>query len=190
MDILMSELRNRLAALLVQKSYREGQFTLASGRKSEYYFDCKQTALHPEGSWLLGSLFNDMLADVPVTGVGGLTLGADPLVSAITVISFERGRALAGFIVRKEPKGHGTDQYIEGMANFSPADSVAVLEDVVTTGGSLLKACKRVEAAGLCIAAVCCVLDREEGGRQALQEAGYTLKSLFTRKELLAAAGR
>ena len=185
----MADPRERLALLLVQKSYREGKFTLTSGKTSDYYFDCKQTALHPEGSWLLGSLFNDMLKDIPLAGVGGLTLGADPLVTATTVISHERGRPLNGFIVRKQPKGHGTDQYIEGMANFSPSDAVAVLEDVVTTGGSLLKTCERVQAAGLRIAAVCCVLDREEGGRQALQDAGYNLISLFTRKELLAAAG-
>lgn len=186
----MQQLRERLAKILVEKSYREGNFTLTSGRKSEYYFDCKETALHAEGSWLIGTLFNEVLKDVDIMGVGGLTLGADPLISATTVISHERGRPLAGFIVRKQPKGHGTNQYIEGMANFSAGNSVAVLEDVVTTGGSLLKACERVREAGLNIATVCCVLDREEGGRQALLDAGYELTALFTRKELLACAGR
>lgn len=184
----MNDLRTRLARLLVEKSYREGDFTLTSGRKSDYYFDCKQTALNAEGSWLIGSLFNDMLRDVPVVGVGGMTLGADPLISATTVISHERGRPLAGFIVRKQPKGHGTDQYVEGLANFAPGAPVAMLEDVVTTGGSLLKACERVQAAGLRIVAVCTVLDREEGGRQALKDAGYDLISIFTRKELVEAA--
>jgi len=184
----MNDLRIRLARLLVEKSYREGDFTLTSGRKSDYYFDCKQTALNAEGSWLIGSLFNDMLRDVPVVGVGGMTLGADPLISATTVISHERGRPLAGFIVRKQPKGHGTDQYVEGLANFAPGAPVAMLEDVVTTGGSLLKACERVQAAGLRIVAVCTVLDREEGGRQALKDAGYDLISIFTRKELVEAA--
>ncbi|BFR49723.1 orotate phosphoribosyltransferase [Nitratidesulfovibrio sp. HK-II] len=184
----MNDLRIRLARLLVEKSYREGDFTLTSGRKSDYYFDCKQTALNAEGSWLIGSLFNDLLRDVPVVGVGGMTLGADPLISATTVISHERGRPLAGFIVRKQPKGHGTDQYVEGLANFAPGDPVAMLEDVVTTGGSLLKACERVQAAGLRIVAVCTVLDREEGGRQALKDAGYDLISIFTRKELVEAA--
>lgn len=184
----MNDLRIRLARLLVEKSYREGDFTLTSGRKSDYYFDCKQTALNAEGSWLIGSLFNDLLRDVPVVGVGGMTLGADPLISATTVISHERGRPLAGFIVRKQPKGHGTDQYVEGLANFAPGAPVAMLEDVVTTGGSLLKACERVEAAGLRIVAVCTVLDREEGGRQAIKDAGYDLISIFTRKELVEAA--
>lgn len=184
----MDTLRTRLARLLVEKSYREGDFTLTSGRKSDYYFDCKQTALHAEGSWLIGSLFNDLLRDVPVVGVGGMTLGADPLISATTVISHERGRPLAGFIVRKQPKGHGTDQYVEGLANFAPGAPVAMLEDVVTTGGSLLQACKRVQAAGLRIVAVCTVLDREEGGRHVIKDAGYDLISLFTRRELVETA--
>ena len=170
----------------MEKSYREGDFILASGRKSDYYFDCRQTALHPEGSWLIGSLFNELLKDVPVVGVGGMTMGADPLISATTVISHEVGRPLAGLIVRKEAKGHGTSQFVEGLANFNPGDSVAMLEDVVTTGGSLLKACERVKAAGLNVTAVCCVLDRGEGGREIIREAGYELRSLFTRPELVA----
>jgi orotate phosphoribosyltransferase len=183
--IVMMELKKRLARLLVEKSYREGDFTLASGRKSDYYFDCRVTALHPEGSWLIGTLFNKLLADVDIKGIGGMTLGADPLVSATTVISYEQGRPLAGLLVRKEAKGHGTGQFVEGMGNFQLGDKVAMVEDVVTTGGSLLKACERVKAAGLDIVAVCTILDREEGGREIIQAAGYELKALFTRKELV-----
>lgn len=182
----IQEMKRRLAQLLVEKSYREGEFTLTSGRKSDYYFDGKQTALHPEGGWLIGHLFNDLLADVPgITAVGGMTLGADPLVSATSVISHELGRPLAAFIVRKSPKGHGTNQYLEGLSNLAPGASVAMLEDVVTTGGSLLTACERVREAGFSIAAVCTVLDREEGGREAIEAAGYSLRSLFRRAELL-----
>ncbi|MFI3270717.1 MAG: orotate phosphoribosyltransferase [Pseudomonadota bacterium] len=184
----MLELKKRLAKILVEKSYREGDFTLTSGRKSDYYFDCKQTALSAEGSWLVGSLFVDLVADVDIVGIGGMTLGADPLISATTVMSHVKGRPLAGFIVRKESKGHGTNQYVEGLANFKPGDKVAMVEDVVTTGGSLLKACERVKAAGLDIVAVCTVLDREEGGRQAIKDAGYDLISIFTRAELVALA--
>lgn len=183
----LARCKQRLAQILVERSYREGDFTLASGRKSDYYFDCRVTALHPEGSWLIGVLFNDLLKDLPIKGVGGLTLGADPLISAVSVISHEKGRPLAGLIVRKEAKGHGTGQYVEGMGNFQPGDKVAMLEDVVTTGGSLLKACERVKAAGLEIVAVACVLDRGEGGREAIEAAGYSLRSLFTRPELVAA---
>ena len=118
----MRELKKRLAKILIERSYREGDFTLASGRKSDYYFDCRQTALHPEGSWLIGTLFNELLADLDIKGIGGMTLGADPLISATTVISHEKGRPLAGLIVRKESKGHGTNQYVEGLSNFKPGD--------------------------------------------------------------------
>lgn len=179
------QLKRRLARLLVEKSYREGDFLLASGRRSDYYFDCRVTALHAEGSWLIGSLFNHLLSDLPITGVGGMTMGADPLVSSTTVISHECGRPLHGLLVRKEAKGHGTGQFVEGLGNFQPGDKVAMLEDVVTTGGSLLKACERVRAAGLEIVAVCAILDREEGGREKLREAGYDLRALFTRRELV-----
>lgn len=181
----MRELKRRLARLLLEKSYKEGDFLLTSGKRSDYYFDCRVTALSAEGSWLIGTLFNEMLAPLAITGVGGMTMGADPLVSATTVISHERGRPLNGLLVRKEAKSHGTAQFVEGLGNFAPGDSVAMLEDVVTTGGSLLKACDRVRACGLEIAAVCCILDREEGGREALDKAGYNLLSLFTRGEML-----
>ncbi len=183
------EMKQRLAALLYEKSYREGDFVLASGRHSSYYFDGRQTALHPEGAWLIGKLFNELLRDIPdLAGVGGMTLGADPLVSSTSVISHEEGRDLAALIVRKNAKDHGTGQYLEGLSNFAPGQKVAMLEDVVTTGGSLLKACERVRDAELEIAAVCCILDREEGGREAIRDAGYELRSLFTRSELVALA--
>lgn len=179
------DLRKRLATLLVAKSYREGDFVLASGRRSDYYFDCRVTALSAEGSWLIGKLFNELLSQMAIRGVGGMSLGADPLVSATTVLSHEAGKPLHGLLVRKKPKDHGTAQYVEGLANFNQGDNVAILEDVVTTGGSLLLACARIRDCGLRIGACCCILDREEGGREALAEAGYNLISLFTRKELL-----
>ena len=170
----------------MEKSYREGHFVLASGRESDFYFDGRQTALHPEGAWLIGNLFYDLLSDLPkLDAVGGMTLGADPLVSATSVISWTMARPVAAFIVRKNPKGHGTNQYIEGLANLKPGSPVAMLEDVVTTGGSLLTACERVRDAGFNIVAVCTVLDREEGGAEAIEAAGYKLRPLFRRKELL-----
>ena len=174
----------------MERSYKEGDFLLASGRRSDYYFDCRVTALHAEGSELIGNLFFEAVSEIiasgtPVKGVGGMTMGADPLVSATTVVSSQKGQPLNGLLVRKESKGHGTNQFVEGLANFEAGDPVVVLEDVVTTGGSLLKACQRIEGAGLKIVAVCCILDREEGGREKLKEAGYELKALFTRRELL-----
>ena len=185
-----TEYKRRLAKILVERSYKEGDFLLASGRRSDYYFDCRVTALHAEGSELIGNLFFEAVSEIiasgtPVKGVGGMTMGADPLVSATTVVSSQKGKPLNGLLVRKESKGHGTNQFVEGLANFEAGDPVVVLEDVVTTGGSLLKACQRIESAGLKIVAVCCILDREEGGREKLKEAGYELKALFTRRELL-----
>lgn len=181
----MLEYRRRLAQILLEKSYREGDFLLASGKRSSYYFDCRPTALSAEGSWLIGILFNNMLKDLAVAGVGGMTMGADPLVSAVTVTSWKLGRPLAGLLVRKEAKGHGTNQYVEGLANFAPAANIAMLEDVVTTGGSLLTACARVRDCGMNIVATCAILDRQEGGREAIAQAGYNLLSLYTRQELL-----
>ena len=180
-------MKDRLAKIILEKSYREGEFLLTSGRTTDYYFDCKPTALSPEGAYLIGSLFCEMLAGVEVRGVGGMTLGADPLVSAVTVMSYINKRPLPGFIVRKQSKGHGTNQYLEGLENFKAGARVAMLEDVVTTGGTLLKACERVRDAGLEIVAVLAVLDRQEGGRENLAMSGYDLQSIFTRGDLTAA---
>lgn len=185
----METAKHRLARLLLELSYVEGDFTLTSGLKSDYYFDCKQTALHPEGAVLIGNLFLEMLAPLNVRGVGGMTLGADPLVSAVTVMSHLRSTPLPGFIVRKQAKGHGTNAFLEGMANFRPGQPVAMLEDVVTTGGTLVTACERVRDAGLDIVAVCCVLDREQGGAERLAQAGFSLQSIFVRKELVSYRG-
>jgi orotate phosphoribosyltransferase len=182
----MHELAKPLAALLLELSYMEGDFTLTSGRKSSYYFDGKQTALHPEGAWLIGNVFLDMLQDADVRGVGGMTLGADPLVSAVVALSRQLGRPMPGFIIRKKAKGHGSNQYVEGMKNFRPGDRVALLEDVVTTGGTLVTAIQRTEDAGLQVAEVLCLLDREEGGGEKLAELGYPLRAVFTRRSLLA----
>ena len=184
----MNELKSKLAKLLLKLSYREGDFTLTSGKKSDYYFDCKQTALHPEGGFLIGRLCLEMLKEYDVDGVGGMTLGADPLITGVTVVSHIEGRPLPGFIIRKKSKGHGTDQYLEGLANFSEGDKVVLLEDVCTTGGTLITAAERVRDAGLVIVGVLAVLDREEGGREKLEDAGLELNSIFTRQELLSVA--
>ncbi len=183
-----AEMKKRLAQILLEKSYLEGEFTLTSGRKSDYYFDCKHTALHPEGAFLLAHLFLRMIQKMDgVQGVGGMTLGADPLVSSVSLLSYIEKTPLPAFIVRKQPKGHGTNQYLEGLKNFSAGDRVCMLEDVVTTGGSLLTACERVREAGLVVAGVVCVLDREQGGRQNCIDAGYSFQSIFTRRQLVQA---
>lgn len=186
------ELKRRLARLLMRLSYIPGEVTLTSGRKSDYYFDCKQTALHPEGGFLIANLFLDMLHGRKIDAVGGMTLGADPLVTAVSVLSHLRGRDLPGFIIRKQPKGHGTNQYLEGMKNIPTGAKVALLEDVVTTGGTLITSAQRVRDAGYEIAVVLCVLDRQEGGRENLASVGLSLEAVFTRQVLveLAAQGQ
>ena len=189
LDLDAAAMRGRLARLLLEKSYRAGEVTLTSGRKSDYYFDCKQTALHPEGAWLIGNLLFDLLPE-GIVGVGGMTLGADPLVTAVSIASHLRGRPLPAFIVRKASKGHGTNQFLEGLSNFQPGDKVALLEDVVTTGGTLLTVIDRVQEAGLTVGAVLTVLDRNEGGAQKLAERGFPLLSVFSREALLAAANQ
>ncbi len=184
----MKELKAKLARLLMALSYVKGEVTLTSGRKSDYYFDCKQTALHPEGGYLIGKLFLEMLKGGGAKAVAGMTLGADPLVASVSVLSHLEGCPLPALIIRKQSKGHGTNQYLEGLKNVGPGDEIALLEDVVTTGGTLVTSAERIRAAGFTVGSVICVLDREEGGRERLAEAGLTLQSIFTRNELLAAA--
>lgn len=184
----LAESKKELARLLMAKSYLEGDFTLSSGIKSDYYFDCRQTSLHPAGARLIGMLLAELVANIPggpVHGVGGMTMGADPLITATSIMGGVAGFSWPGLIVRKEAKGHGTARAIEGMGNFKEGDCVVLLEDVVSTGGSVLKACAALRAAGLVVNDVCCVLDREMGGGEILQEEGCRLHSVFTRPELL-----
>lgn len=187
----IDELKARLAVLLYEKSYMEGDFTLASGRKADYYFDCRQSSLNPEGAWLIGSIFAEMLKEVSADAIGGMTMGADPLLTATSLLAYQSGRSLPALIIRKEAKGHGAGKTIEGLANVQAGDKVVMLEDVVSTGGSVLKACKAVEEAGLTVLAVFCILDREEpGGAQAFAQAGRQLRAIFTKKELVRLAQR
>lgn len=182
-------MRARLAALLYEKSYMEGDFTLSSGRKSDYYFDCRQSSLHPEGAWLIGSIFFDMLQGFDVDAVAGMTLGADPLVTATSLIAYQNNTHLPALIVRKEAKGHGAGRSVEGLANVNPGARVILLEDVVSTGGSVLRAAEKLEEAGLNVVSVFCILDREEpGGAEAFAVARRELCRIFTRPELVTLA--
>ncbi len=181
----------RLRDLIRKLSYREGTFTLTSGKKSDFYIDCKQTTLSAEGAYLCGKLLFQRMSEAvdDIAGVGGMTLGADPLVTAVSVVSFLEKRPIPAFIIRKERKGHGTGSWIEGKSNIPQGSRVALVEDVVTTGGTLVKAINRTEEEGYKVACVLTVVDREEGGRETLKQAGYDLLPLFTRKDILAAAG-
>ena len=178
---------NRLKEILLEKSYRKGTFTLTSGKTSDFYIDGKQTTLHAEGSYLCGKLLFELINNEPqpIDAVGGMTLGADPLVSAVSIVSYLEQSPIPAFIVRKEAKGHGTGNYIEGLKNLPEGGRVALVEDVVTTGGTLLKVIDRVEAAGFTVGLVVTVVDRQEGGAEILADRGYPLKALFTRESLL-----
>jgi orotate phosphoribosyltransferase len=176
------EERERLAELLRTESLMFGDFTLASGRKSRYYFDSKRTTLLPEGAWLTARLVLRTLRErgVAAGAIGGLTLGADPIVCPVAALSHAEGFPLRAFIVRKEAKEHGTGRRIEGCP---PAGTrVVIVDDVVTTAGSTLAAIEAAEAAGLVVAAVVCLVDREEGGTEKL--ARWPFFPLFRRSEI------
>jgi orotate phosphoribosyltransferase len=179
--------RGRLLELLRTLSFERRKVILASGRESDFYVDCKRTTLTAEGHVLVGRLLLELVRRVrpPVRGVGGLTLGADPIASAIALTSFLEGAPVDAFIVRKEPKGHGTGQWIEGRKTIPDGSRVVVIEDVVTTGGSALKAIERCRAEQLEPVACVALVDRLEGGREAIEAQGVPLEALFTRKDFI-----
>ena len=175
-----------LLPLLAQKAYRHGQFTLASGRTSDHYVNCKPVSLSGEGLALLGALMLEQVEDAAVA-VAGLTLGADPLVSAVAMRAALDGRNLDALIVRKEAKGHGTGAWLEGPLP-EPGSRITVLEDVVTTGGSSLKAVNQLREAGYQVDRVVTIVDRQEGGLDAMTAAGLELRSLFLLDEIAASS--
>jgi orotate phosphoribosyltransferase len=176
---------DRLLALLAERSARRGHFTLASGRQSTLYIDARLTTMSPDGLALIGPLALAALARSAwsVDAVGGLTLGADPVSYAIAYASALQGTPLRAFTVRKEAKAHGTGRLIEGP--FREGDRVAVIEDVITTGGSALRATESIRAAGGIVAGVLALVDREEGGREALESAGLPVISLARASEIV-----
>jgi orotate phosphoribosyltransferase len=168
-------------------SFERRKVILASGKESDFYVDCKRTALTAEGHVLVGRLLFDRIRQVKplVRGAGGLTLGADPLASAVAYTSFLAGEPVDAFIVRKEPKGHGTGQWVEGRKTIPDGSRVSVLEDVITTGGSAIKAIERCRAEGLVVAGCFALVDRMEGGREAIEALGVPVDALFTRRDFL-----
>jgi orotate phosphoribosyltransferase len=176
----------RLLTLLAERSARRGHFTLASGRQSTLYIDARLTTMSPDGLALIGPLALAALraSDWRVDAVGGLTLGADPVSYAIAYASAVGGAPLRAFTVRKEAKAHGTGRLIEGP--FRAGDRVAVVEDVITTGGSALRATEAIRAGGGIVAGVLALVDREEGGRQALEDAGLPVLVLARASDIVA----
>jgi len=182
----MSE-HSTLIALLAARSAKLGQFTLASGKESTFYIDARLTTMSPEGLSTIGPLALSALRQTEwrVDAIGGLTLGADPIAYAISYASASSDQPLRAFTVRKEPKAHGTGKLIEGP--FKQGDHVAVIEDVITTGGSAIRAIDAVRAAGGVVTGVLALVDREEGGRQTIEKAGVPVIALVTASQILKA---
>jgi len=176
--------RERLRSILRRQAYFRQAVILSSGKPSHYYIDCRKVTLSAEGAYLTAQLILTALADSPVEAIGGLTLGADPIVAAVAALSFAAHRPLEAFIIRKEAKKHGQRRSIEGPTLRAGA-RVAIVDDVATSGGSLIQAIVRVqEETDWRIDKVICLVDRQEGARERLAQAGFELTALFTGQEL------
>jgi len=179
-------MKGRLIELIIEKAFKyseEPVFKLVSGRMSNYYFNCKAVTLYPEGMYLLGNLFFDLIKDLDIRGIGGLTLGADPIAYAVAYTSYLKNKPVEAFVVRKTPKSHGTMQWIEG--NIKSGDRVVIVDDVITTGKSTIEAINRAREEGLEVVKVIALLDRQEGGREAVDASGYKLNSIITKDEVM-----
>jgi orotate phosphoribosyltransferase len=175
--------KDRLLTIIKRKSFLRGQFKLASGATSDYYLDMKPTTFDPEGAALVADIIFGMLReDAKLDAVGGLELGAVPMIAAVCARSFP-DRPIQGFIVRKEQKDHGTAQKIDG--NFKPNSNVVLLEDVTTRGGSVMQAVRAVRAQGATVTRIISILDRLEGAEANLKNEGIALQSIFTARDLM-----
>jgi len=183
----MKEMKERLIEIVLDRTFKYSEdppFTLVSGHRSNYYFNCKPTTLDPEGMNLIGEILFSMLEKTDVTAAGGLTLGADPIANAVSVISFQKGRPIKSFIVRKDVKDHGVKKSIEG--SVSPGERVVVLDDVITTGGSTITAIRQAREAGLIVERAVVLIDREEeNGRQNIEAEGVVVDAILTRTEIM-----
>src|SRR5262245_23204306 len=181
----MPETRRELAEIIRNHSLRTGEFVLSSGKKSSYYLDCRMTTLHPRGSLLIARMLLQRMRQLGIhaDAIGGLTLGADPIAAAVALVSELEETPLHAFIVRKEAKAHGMQRFIEGW-DGAAGSRVVIVDDVCTTGDSILKACEKAEEAGYQVIATFCVVDRNEGGAEIISKR-YAFYSLLTAKELL-----
>ncbi len=181
-------MKKRLIELVISRTFKytdKPTFKLASGRMSSFYFNCKPTTLHPEGMYLIGNLMYDFIKarrGWKVKGVGGLTLGADPVANAIAYTSYLKDDPMESFVIRKEPKKHGTMQWVEG--DVKKGDRILIVEDVVTTGGSSIKAVQRAKKCGLKVVGVLTLIDRQEGGKEVIEKLGIPCKALLTKEEI------
>jgi orotate phosphoribosyltransferase len=176
-------IRDELIRNIATHALKKGEFTLASGQKSNYYINGKLSTLDARGAYLVARTFLAMIADDVPDAIGGLTLGADPIVGSMLALAGLEDLELKGFLVRKATKDHGTKSLVEGP--MDGVEKVVIIEDVVTTGGSSMKAIQAVEELGCKVTRVLAIVDREQGGKENLKEKGYRLESIFTAKELL-----
>ena len=186
LEVFSTDMKNRLVELIIEKAFRYSEspvFKLVSGKMSNYYFNCKAVTLSPEGMYLTGNLIFDLIKDLHVKGIGGLTLGADPIAYAAAYTSYLKGMPVEAFVVRKTAKTHGTMQWIEG--NIERDDKVVIVEDVITTGKSTMDAIMRSQEAGLNIVRVVALIDRQEGGKEAIEALGFALTSIITREDIM-----
>lgn len=178
----IEEVRDRLLDLFCLGAYREGDFLLSSGQRSSYYINGKQVTLHPQGALAVGRVLLALL-EPDTVAVAGLTLGADPIVTATSVVGAYEGKSISALIVRKEAKGHGTQAYIEGLS-LPEGSRVVVLEDVVTTGQSAMKAVERLRDAGYQVDEVISLVDRQQGGAEFYQQQGLKFRAVYTIEDL------
>lgn len=171
--------QEKLRNLLRERAFRYGKFVLTSGKESNYYFDGKQVTLHPEGAYLLAKIVLEKIKDDHIQAVGGPTIGADPIVGALAAVAYLEGIPLKLFIVRKSPKDHGTKRLIEGPA-LEPGERVAIVEDVITTGSSILKAISAVQEIGCRVVKAIPLVDRLEGGTEKIRSLGIVVDPVFT----------
>ena len=178
--------RARLLEILTERSFARKKVVLASGRESDFFIDCKQTVLTAEGHALCGELMLEALAKLPACQVvAGVELGGCPLASAVALVSFQKGSPRDAVYVRKDAKDHGSKRLLEGDTKLAPGTPIVILEDVVTTGGSTLKAVEKLKAAGYAVVGVVALVDRLEGGREAIEAAGLPLVALYTRTDFM-----
>ena len=180
-------MKDKLIRLIFDKAFKystEPTFKLVSGRMSNYYFNCKAVTLHPEGLYLIGNIIFDMINTAGIKGIGGLTLGADPIADAVAYTSYLKNRPIEAFVVRKTAKAHGTMQWIEG--NISAGDKVAIVDDVITTGKSTIEAIQKAQEGGLDVVKVIALVDRQEGGKENIEALGHTVETVVTREEVMA----
>ncbi len=170
--------KQELIKLVREKALKFGEFTLASGKKASYYLDCRQVTLDARGAKIIGEGMLELIGEKLPPLVGGMVIGADPITASILTLSGIAGNDLRGIMVRKEAKGHGTGKYVEGP--YIKGEEVVIVEDVVTTGGSSLKAIEYCESVGLKVRRVLAIIDRMEGGKEAFSAAGYELTTLLT----------